>query len=541
MPWGTKVERSESCGEGIAHGAVNGLSNLVGGVTSLVGLRNSGEGLWSWDWDWDWSLDNLGETWAGLGKFVVGAATTGPIGSLVVWQMPGPVGDFLRDSQKTFVGGVAGLVAIDIYAEDPLHNWKDHGWRALGESGFNIATIVVPATKVGNLGKVGRVAEVAMNVTDPLYLATRAAPGLRTMLGPTMESLLRLDRAVDLDLGNVTREIEIPSVNREGINPDLPNTGSLDVDAPPARDYTEPQDRYGSNDGPEQSPAPNPDREPAAVGGRGGESDQTPTTHGGVDSSTDSTPATGGRDGSEAGSQTGDPDADQTAPDGSADSDQSGQQHPDDSTTSPSDDHAPTPQDVGSGSGTADDPRIYGYENPAESLRDAPEPSLDDLDDVGPAKDYPAGSEEHMQARWSEYLDRKAVEGGNPQNWDQWRDTYIRNQGHDPRGRAFEDAFWGDRQFDAENWQRNHDIKHETETGISRNYDIVSVESQTAFELKSGGTVDSHQVAKDARLVRDGWQITYVFGTQPSPGILDRLADLGIDVQVYHSKAVLVP
>lgn len=238
MPWGAKVERTEGCGEGIAHGAVNGLSNFAGGVTSLFGLRNNGEGLWGWDWDWDWSWSNLGETWAGIGKFAIGAATTGLVTTPIVMTMPGPVGDFLRDSQKTFAGGVAGLVAIDIYADDPLHNWKEHGWRALGESGFNIATIVVPASKIGSLGKAGRVGEVALNITDPLYLATRAAQGLKVLAGPTVESLLRIERAVDLDTGlrvSTKIDIDVPAVNRDGVHTDLPNTSTPDVDAPPAR------------------------------------------------------------------------------------------------------------------------------------------------------------------------------------------------------------------------------------------------------------------------------------------------------------------
>lgn len=103
--------------------------------------------------------------------FLVGAATTGPVSTPMVMTMPGPVGGFLRDGQKTSLGAVAGLVAIDVYAGDPFRRWKDHGWQALGESVFNVGTIFVAPAKIGSLGRVGRVGEVALNVTDPLYRA----------------------------------------------------------------------------------------------------------------------------------------------------------------------------------------------------------------------------------------------------------------------------------------------------------------------------------------------------------------------------------
>ena len=125
----------------------------------------------------------------GRGQFAVGAVVLSPA-MLPTLLTPGPFGDFLRDSAQTTSGAVVGMVGIDIYAEDPLHKWKEEGWQTLGESVFNVATIVVAPTKVGN--PQGRGAgEMALKVTDPLYLATRAAEGLKSMLGPTAESFAR--------------------------------------------------------------------------------------------------------------------------------------------------------------------------------------------------------------------------------------------------------------------------------------------------------------------------------------------------------------
>ena len=273
MPWGANVERTENCGEKVVHGVANGAGGMIGGVANLFGFKYTGDGLWDqWDWEWDWSLGNAGEAWTGVGKFAVGAIVLSPA-MLPTLLTPGPFGDFLRDSAKTTSGAVVGMVGIDIYAEDPLHKWKDEGWQTLGESVFNVATIVVAPTKVGNLGKVGRAGEMALKVTDPLYLATRAAEGLKSMLGPTAESLARLNRAVDLDTGvKFGDDIDIPAVNRDGVNPDVPNTNAPDVDAPPARDYTDQPDRYDGNDTPDQSPS-TPDQDPAIIGGRDGDVD----------------------------------------------------------------------------------------------------------------------------------------------------------------------------------------------------------------------------------------------------------------------------
>ncbi|WP_375425318.1 hypothetical protein [uncultured Friedmanniella sp.] len=242
MPWGQTVERKEDCSESIVHGIGDGVSSLVGGLAGFAGFSyEPGSDLWDWNWDHSWST--MGQTFKGLGMFVVGAATMGPLGTGLATQIPGPVGSFIRDSQMATAAGVASWVGIDAYADDPFHKWKENGWRTLGESGFNIATFFVAPTKLGSLGKFGRVAETVVKVTDPLYLATKAAEGLRVLSGPTMEALARLARTADLDGAVHVRpvEVEIPVVGRDHVSTDVPGSGHDPVDVPPARD--QPVDR----------------------------------------------------------------------------------------------------------------------------------------------------------------------------------------------------------------------------------------------------------------------------------------------------------
>ena len=298
--WGDKVARTENCGERVVHGVANGVGAMGEGFAGMIGFKYTGAGLWDqWDWKWEHSGANAAATWTGIGKFALGAATIGLPGTGYAFLGNGPGSQLLKDSQLTFAAGIAGMLAIDAYNKDPFHKWKKDPAQAFGEAGFNIATIVVAPTKVGNLGKagtLGRAGEAgstALRIADPLYWATQAGKTIRSAFGPTVESLLRLDRAADFDTTfNVTKEIELPTVDRTGV--DTPNGPGTEAPAP--RDYTEPQSRHDSGTSPDQSPAPDrqpsPDREPAVVGGRG-DGDSGPSNRSGGD---DSGPTGGGRD-----------------------------------------------------------------------------------------------------------------------------------------------------------------------------------------------------------------------------------------------------
>lgn len=144
-----------------------------------------------------------------------------------------------------------------------------------------------------------------------------------------------------------------------------------------------------------------------------------------------------------------------------------------------------------------------------------------------------------MESRWQEYLSDKSKKGNTPLSWEAWRDKYIDNQGWDPRGKAFEQAYRADHpKYEAGGYQFNTRVPDDT--GVTRNYDILSVRNSEAIELKSGKNVDPGQLAKDAQLVDGGWTVRYVFGEQPTAATLRRLEALGIDVEVFHSVPVLI-
>jgi hypothetical protein len=271
MPWGQTVAKTENCGETVVHGVANGVGAMVSGVAGLTGWKYTGTGLWDhWDWSWEHSGATAGEAWKGLGMFAVGVATFGPVG-LALTTIPGPVGTFFKDSLLTVPAFVGSLGAIDIYSDDPLHKWKASPGQAIGESVFNIATLFAAPAKLGTAGKLGRAGEVAAKVTDPAYLAIQASRAVKTLAGPTLESLARLNKAIDLDgMTKIdTPEIDIPSVRREDVSTDTPNVGNQDrsdspnvgnhdrsdsndgTDAPPPRDYVDDQGGRdaGPNDG----------------------------------------------------------------------------------------------------------------------------------------------------------------------------------------------------------------------------------------------------------------------------------------------------
>ncbi|WP_456787679.1 hypothetical protein [Cellulomonas sp. P5_C5] len=185
------------------------------------------------------------------------------------------------------------------------------------------------------------------------------------------------------------------------------------------------------------------------------------------------------------------------------------------------------------GTGTADDPVVFEYSNPAEAFRGRGRPDQSELDRLGPYTDYPAGSEEHMLARWGHYQ----TSGSNRLTWEQWRDQYIRNQGNKPRGDAFENAVYELDEYSPDDWSRNTSV--EDVSGVDRNYDVVNFEDQIGVEIKSGNTIDPGQLAKDETLVNSNWTIRYVFGSQPSAATIRKLEDAGIEWKVVHSEAVV--
>ena len=184
------------------------------------------------------------------------------------------------------------------------------------------------------------------------------------------------------------------------------------------------------------------------------------------------------------------------------------------------------------GTGTADDPVVYEYPNPSEAFRNRAEPTPAELNGLGKHDDYPAGSEQRMLARWAEYQ-----ASGGKKSWEVWRDLYIRNQGHLPRGTAFENAVLDLRGYRTDNWQHNTSVKDLT--GVDRNFDVVDTDKLIGIEIKSGTTARADQIAKDKKLIRAGWEIKYIFGTQPDDKTVKALKEAGIEWELIHSEAVV--
>ncbi|HLL62202.1 MAG TPA: hypothetical protein VK401_04085, partial [Propionibacteriaceae bacterium] len=136
-PWGTAVERSESCGEK-AVGAVKSFvwdGVVVGGVWgTVVGLGSLTLGYNPQTGEW-FDSDTYGAAWSNLGMLAVGLASTGLI-TAPLSQMDNPVGAFMRRGQETLLNAGKGLIAWDKWGEDPF--------AAAGEATFNVASILVP-------------------------------------------------------------------------------------------------------------------------------------------------------------------------------------------------------------------------------------------------------------------------------------------------------------------------------------------------------------------------------------------------------------
>ena len=195
-----------------------------------------------------------------------------------------------------------------------------------------------------------------------------------------------------------------------------------------------------------------------------------------------------------------------------------------------------------------DAPAHYTFKNPGVARAGEPQPVRSELALVGRA-DYPAGSREHMVQAWRDYVDGKRAAGQTPQQFDSWRNGYIANQGNVYKGAAFESAFRHEHGFDkAEGWtfdQKQNHVKVPGMAGPSgvRDFDILNRFEGGAFELKSNGSMPEAQIAKDAVLIRDGLDVHYVFGQEPSKSTLGLFAKYGISPdrwQVWYATGTPV-
>ena len=241
MPWGHAVERKEGCGESVVKGVFVDVAfnTLLQGVTSLVGFSWSGpEGV-------GFHGDTAKDTWLGLAHLV----TMPGIGTMLLMPiLPKPVREWEQDSEKTGVQFVAGLVGIDPYAKDPLAAWHKNGVRAAASSVANILTLVVPETKVGNLGKAGDVGR-AGEVTSKAGIVARAAEVGRSLRTVTLEGISKISTKIDLGKTFKFGDVKIGDVSRSETGTGHTNLGGHNhADAPPARTDTDAGDHAGTGD-----------------------------------------------------------------------------------------------------------------------------------------------------------------------------------------------------------------------------------------------------------------------------------------------------
>lgn len=235
----------------------------LGGIGELIGFR-----------DWKWSGDNFVDTWKSLGSLI------GYDKESNEW--------WNGDAAKAGWGGLLkGTLAWDKWADDP--------GTALGESGWNVVSIVIPffgvASKVGAVGRTGEVASAISKAGKALELVDAGAWASRglTKVLPKLGDLkgVLTDGFEHVPDGFRTRIAEFRvdlDEWRHGTHADADSA----VDGPAARSEGAADaaadahaqanvNAHAHSEGAESN-VPTPEREPALVGGGHGES---ATVHGG--------------------------------------------------------------------------------------------------------------------------------------------------------------------------------------------------------------------------------------------------------------------
>lgn len=209
MPWGAPVERSEGCGEATAKFVfkdflwegllVGGVWGTVEGLGTLVLGYNPATGDW-------FSGDAYGAAWGSLGLLVASGAMNSAILGPLLWAdqgmesfggggfLPQEVRDFKAKADEAAVNTGKALIAWDKWADDP--------GTALGESVFNVGTILIPAgaaiTGVKTAGTAASVLSKMARVVDLVDPASLAVNGAVRVGGLGLGSLDNLIGGLDL-------------------------------------------------------------------------------------------------------------------------------------------------------------------------------------------------------------------------------------------------------------------------------------------------------------------------------------------------------
>lgn len=211
MPWGAPVERTEGCGEATAKFVfkdflwegviVGGVWGTIEGLGTLVLGYNPATGDW-------FSGDAYGAAWGNLGLLVASGVMNSPLLGPLMWAdqgmeafggggfLPQEVRDFKAKADEAALNTGKALIAWDKWADDP--------GTALGESVFNVGTILIPGgaavTGVKTAGTAASVLSKMARVVDLVDPASLALNGVTRLGGLGLGSL---DNIIgNLDLGS---------------------------------------------------------------------------------------------------------------------------------------------------------------------------------------------------------------------------------------------------------------------------------------------------------------------------------------------------
>ncbi|MEZ3161991.1 hypothetical protein AB1K54_15860 [Microbacterium sp. BWT-B31] len=218
MPWGAPMERTEGCGEATAKFvfkdliwegiAVGGVWGTVQGVGTLVFGYNPETGDW-------FSGDAYGAAWSNLGLLAASGVMNSPVLGPILWAdqametsgggfLPDGVRDFKAQADEAALNTGRALIAWD--------KWQDDPGAALGESVFNVGTLLIPVggAAVAGVKTAGTAASVlskmarVVDLVDPGAWAVNGSLRLASTGLGSLDNLINgLGKSFDFDLPNI--------------------------------------------------------------------------------------------------------------------------------------------------------------------------------------------------------------------------------------------------------------------------------------------------------------------------------------------------
>lgn len=175
----------------------------------------------------------------------------------------------------------------------------------------------------------------------------------------------------------------------------------------------------------------------------------------------------------------------------------------------------------------------------ANELLSVGEPTEGDLDEVSAKGRYPAGTEDHLKARWKNY--REEIASGarkvdTPLSWPEYRRKYVQIFNNRSYGSRFEQVLGEKLGLTGEGWSHNRKLPSNAfpsgANPFKRRVDFFNLRPgvKMLYELKSGADIDKAQLidlVKSAQAT--GSKLVYVFGKPPTKTALDALREVSLE------------